>query len=199
MDIYVIQTDVRLKFFATDPQTNEPDLNVPLLSRHPMNNRAHAAVREQYVRSILETGNIIGVRGVPWVLQAHGSTGGTDSAYQLMSYATLTESVYESVRREPNNKFVLETIRGGLPGSTVFHPRTPPDVLRYLKDIHNAFHQGVASLDAPERCVLRFGPLVLNSERRRTQSMLQNAKRGVLVFSQGRILVPRDILAHSRD
>eukprot|EP00974_Lingulodinium_polyedra_P038143 3656486-Lingulodinium_polyedra.AAC.1 len=111
----------------------------PALSRHVLNNRSHDIVREQYVTNILTKGNVLGVRGAPWAVP---SSDGHESHYELLSYATLVESVYEAASREAQNPFVLETLKAGIPGATIFNARTPNDVLSYLKQLHNEFHKG---------------------------------------------------------
>lgn len=128
MDNYVVKTNVTLPLYKN---------GVKMLSRHPLNQRAHDVVKETYVASILAKGNVVGVRGAPWALP-----GPTEGEHLLLSYGTLAEAVYEAHAREPTNPFVLHALKLGLPGATVFHPRTPPDVLSYMKSLHNEFHAG---------------------------------------------------------
>lgn len=132
MDNYVIKTNFTLPLMTSD--------NTPAVSRHPLNQRSHAVVKEQYVQSILTKGNVVGVRGIPWAVPAK-----SEGEYFLLSYGTLAEALYEALARERGNAFVQHALKLGLPGATIFHPRTPSDVLSYLKCLHNEFHAGAAT------------------------------------------------------
>ena len=129
-EAYVIKYDQVLWYYKDGKRA---------MYRHPENKRNMKVVRESYVKSILVSGGMVGVRGVAWFLVS------PNGDILLMSAATLTESVYEAHSREPNNPFVLNTIKPGLRHAVEFHPRTPVDVLHYLKRIHNEFHKGAAT------------------------------------------------------
>ena len=97
-DWVISPVDVTLRLFD--------DNNEQVLSRHPVNKRDHQAVREQYVQNVLNEGVITGVRGQPWAIPTGKTSSGGVAHYSLISFATLTESIYEANRREPNNKYV---------------------------------------------------------------------------------------------
>ena len=130
-ELYATRRNAQLSFL--DPEGK------PALRRHALNNRSHNTVKEQYVANILAKGNVLGVRGAPWAVP---SSDGSESHYDLLSFATLAESVYEAACREGQNPFVVETLKAGIPGATIFNIRTPKDVLSYLKQLHNEFHKG---------------------------------------------------------
>ena len=131
IQVYALQQQATLRFFD--------DKGKRLLWRSVHNKRNHKQVKEEYVQNILDNGVYQGVRGTPWVIA------GTDCLFYHMSYATLAESVYEALERDPTNQNINITFRNGIPGAIVFTPRTPVDVLEYLKELHNNFHGGVAT------------------------------------------------------
>ena len=112
-----------------------------LMRRHPINNRSQQQVLRQYVASVKEVGNIPGVRGQPWGVL---SDGGDGRPYLMLTYGTLSAAVYIAASEDPQNPNVQMSIRNGIPGATLLHPRTPRDVLEWLRDWHNSFHSGSA-------------------------------------------------------
>ncbi|CAK0825346.1 unnamed protein product, partial [Prorocentrum cordatum] len=136
-DYVISQQDVTLRLI--DEQGEET------LTRHRVNKRDHQAVREQYVQNVLTQGVVVGVRGQPWAVPNDRVSPGGVQHHGLISCATLTESLYEARRRDPGNRFVVQTIRDGLPNAKIFHPRTPDDVLYYLRSLHNQFHRGAGT------------------------------------------------------
>jgi hypothetical protein len=60
----------------------------------------------------------------------------------LLSFGTLATAVYEAFKKDPENANVKRTILAGLPNAVVFHPRLPDDVIIFLRDLHNKFHEG---------------------------------------------------------
>jgi hypothetical protein len=82
------------------------------------------------------TGIIDGVRGVPWCVK------GKDGLFYLMSFATLSTAVYKAFEKDCLNQNVRRTIRAGLLNAVLFSERMPEDVCRFLRDLHNRFHDG---------------------------------------------------------
>eukprot|EP00959_Pyramimonas_sp_CCMP1952_P026137 548513-Pyramimonas_sp.AAC.1 len=136
-DYQVPATKPRLKFF--DENNNEA------LTRHRLNQRDHGAVREQYVRSIMHTGCIVGVRGQAWVIQKPSDT--DVEHFDMLSAATLTEALYEAVKRckKTRNQFVERSVESGVSNYMAFHMNTPDDVILYLKQLNNEFHRGAST------------------------------------------------------
>ena len=56
-DLYVLSKDVVVPFFTEAGERN--------IHKHVENDRKQLAVVEQYVRSIIDNGNVVGVRGAP--------------------------------------------------------------------------------------------------------------------------------------
>ena len=127
-EVYVIRKDVDLEYFDANKRR--------LLFRHHHNKRSHKVVAEQLVSDILQFGMYKGVRGVAWVIPEDKDT------YLLMSAATTTECVYEAYQREPINPYVQQSINVGLRHAVELHPKTPLDVLIYLKGLHNDIKPG---------------------------------------------------------
>ena len=107
--------------------------------RHEYNNRQQDAVLEKYITSICEDGHVPSVRGLPWAVCAAYSLSGP---FYLMSYATLTEAIYEAHALHPNNKNVIDSITDGLENVILLSSDVPKDVLQWIKKTHNAFHHG---------------------------------------------------------
>ena len=59
-----------------------------------------------------------------------------------MTYATLSEAIFEAFRKYPDDINCAESAAGGLGDCWIMAPGTPKDVLLYLKFSHNDFHQG---------------------------------------------------------
>ena len=91
------------------------------------------------MRSIIDKGNVVSMRGVPCLVCNIGSARGP---YGMMSYATLTEAIYEAHARAPPSPQVMSTSAIGLVGCVILNPRTPTDALRWLKECHHSFHSG---------------------------------------------------------
>ena len=64
------------------------------------------------------------------------------SATEALSFGTLATAVYKAYEKDPDNANVKRTIAAGLPNAVVFHPRLPKDVIIFLRDHHNKFHEG---------------------------------------------------------
>ena len=67
-DLYVLSKDVVAPFFTEAGERN--------FLRHVENGCRQQAVVEQYVRSIIDKGNVVGVRGAPWLVGNLGSASG---------------------------------------------------------------------------------------------------------------------------
>ena len=132
---WVVQANITLKFFGG------PKGDRKLLHRHPLNNREQAAVVESYVGGLLEHGVVQGVRGAAWAIQDEANP----EQYFLLSWGTLSDAMYVAVQRDPHNKQLKSSLATGIPACTVFHPRTPKDVVKHLITSHNDFHHGSAN------------------------------------------------------
>ena len=107
------------------------------LERHELNRRQVKAVENRFTKSVLQHGNVPGVRGAPWATGTWGSP-----PYKLITYGTLSRAVYRAVAADPDNKVVQLSVARGLVGADLYRPDTPPDVVRWLKRYHNEFHDG---------------------------------------------------------
>ncbi|CAL1154008.1 unnamed protein product [Cladocopium goreaui] len=96
--------------------------------RHPLNDRKHDSVKLRYKQGILQHGIMPSGPGQP---------------YLAVTYGTLSESFYEADYANPDNPQVVSTRLAGLK-CRLFDTRTPNDVIQYLKDVNNQFHQGAA-------------------------------------------------------
>lgn len=119
----------RVQFFDAKGNVN--------FKRHELNQRKHAVTRAKYCSSILASGIVEGVRGEPWVC----APSGPGAPFMCITFGTLTESFYDAYTLEPHNAFVVSTAAAGLQ-CRVFDERTPGDVIRYLRDLHNSYHAG---------------------------------------------------------
>jgi hypothetical protein len=101
-------------------------------------------VSRKYVRGILEQGLIPDVRSAPVVVvDSTKSVAGPFSAYKMVGFNTLSQSMYAAHRQAPHNDQVKASIAGGLRGAILLDPRTPIDAIKYYRDLHNKYHGGV--------------------------------------------------------
>ena len=131
--IYREEHNVTLKFF--DIRGNW------MLTAHPQANpRKQDQTIEDYVESIQEHGYVPGVRGAPWA-QRNAEPGGQ---YFMLSFDKLSQAIRIAYERDTSfsNDKVQTTIARGLPGTDIYRPDTPLDVLLFLVQYHNAFHGG---------------------------------------------------------
>ena len=91
-DAYRVEDQALLPYFDSEGR--------PLLRRHITNNRQQDQVKARYVAGVLKSGVIDGVRGNPWAVK------GVDGVFELISFATLAEAVYEAHRQAPDNEQV---------------------------------------------------------------------------------------------
>ncbi len=117
-----------------------------LLHRHPVNlNRGQDGTLQQYKSGVLKYGVLPHCRGCAIAVPRPTSNVDTQHEFQsywLVGHTTLTESVYMAVDEEPSNEQVVASIEQGLPDPLVLSPRTPKDVLLWIKDEHNRWHVG---------------------------------------------------------
>ena len=79
-----------------------------LLFRHAENKRPVDVTLEKQLRN---EGLVPGVRGLPWCTPRRPTnTGDRDMAYDLMSFATLTEALYQADQTWPNDAQIQATI-----------------------------------------------------------------------------------------
>ena len=129
-----VRDSVTLPFFGG------PTGQTKLLARHPLNNRDQRQVLEQYIDNVLENGLLASVRGQAWAVECQSD--GDHQSYHLLTFGTLTEAVYEAVTRAPDNPLVIASVKSGITNALVINKRTPKDVLEWLRDYHNEFHNG---------------------------------------------------------
>ena len=110
----------------------------PNIQRHPLNMRKQDSVLERYVASILEKGIVTGVRSEAWMIFSPNRT----FPALALSYGTLAEALYTAVERDPDNTFVVNAVRKGLPNVRMLNEQTPSNVLSFLKAYNNEFHGG---------------------------------------------------------
>ena len=60
----------------------------------------------------------------------------------MITWGTLSTAFYEAHVMAPDNENVVASLAEGLPNAAVYHSRTPADVIRFLRDYHNQFHNG---------------------------------------------------------
>ncbi len=117
-----------------------------LLHRHPVNkDRGQAATIDDYKRGVLRFGVQPHCRGCAIAVpRAVSNADGPSDAqpYFLVGHATLTEAVYAAHEEEPENPQVIASLSQGLPEPLVLSPRTPRDVLLWIKEEHNRWHRG---------------------------------------------------------
>jgi hypothetical protein len=95
-------------------------------------------VVEDYVTGLLSKGLLQGVRGACWAMIDPRDA----KKRWLITFGTLTHAIYIAHKRDPTNPFIIEALATGIRGCTEFHQRTPVDVVRFLRDVHNDFHKG---------------------------------------------------------
>eukprot|EP00969_Alexandrium_andersonii_P260489 11516635-Alexandrium_andersonii.AAC.1 len=80
------------------------------------------------------------VHGEPWAQEP--SDPNALFPYRLITFKTISESVYQARAFHSDNAYAQATIQAGLPKVTVFNRRMPDKVTPWLRDIHNSFHEG---------------------------------------------------------
>ena len=60
----------------------------------------------------------------------------------MITWGHLCLAIYRAHAEEPGNPQVICTVQGGVKDATVFNPKTPTDVVSWLKNLHNEFHGG---------------------------------------------------------
>ena len=60
----------------------------------------------------------------------------------MVGGGTISQSVYLSIRREPDNQFCKAIVASGLTPVIDLHAKTPRDQLIYFKNEGNAYHDG---------------------------------------------------------
>ena len=125
--------DQMLPFYSSD--------GAELLVDHPLNCRHQTLVVKEYCESVLKNGNVPGVRGAPWAVLSTGNT----PPYKLITYRTLSKAVYMAKKVAPENPLVIASIEAGLPNAVLFDCRIPEDVVIWLRDYHNGFHNGAST------------------------------------------------------
>eukprot|EP00959_Pyramimonas_sp_CCMP1952_P387427 8119238-Pyramimonas_sp.AAC.1 len=60
----------------------------------------------------------------------------------MVTYGALSRAVYKAAKKWPENRMVQVSLTRGLRNATLFDSRTPKDVIRWLRDWHNEFHNG---------------------------------------------------------
>ena len=135
-DYLMIPEDVRVHYYAEDGIT-EP------LSHHPLSARNMQVNRERLIDNIMKEGIFGGGAGQAWCIPAGPCIPGKRQAYLLLSHGTRAEAVYQCMKQEPINSRIVQTVEHGILAK-ILDPRTPPDVLKHLKELRNAFHKSRA-------------------------------------------------------
>ena len=157
-----------------------------LLFRHPINvNRGNAQTITTYKKGLVKYGLQPHCRGkaiaVPRPLSSGGASG-AGASFWLVGHATLTEALYCAAEEDKEtqkikgsaNPQLVASIRQGLPDPLVLSPRTPRDVLTWVKETHNEFHKG-ASQTILEHCEKAIdGQTAWHAELRRLQKQARD-------------------------
>ena len=104
----------------------------------PINSRRHAVVDNTYAQSILTRGVVEGVRGEPWMLFSENQS----MPLLAITWASLSRSFYFALETAPTNPFIVSSLRTGLRRVRRLHEKCPADVIEFLRDYHNQFHEG---------------------------------------------------------
>ena len=109
----------------------------PTMEKASCNQRANYAVKENYKKGILQKGLINGVRGDPWIIKSAVE----GKPHQCLTFGTLTSAIYELAAdpKHKTNRFLNQTLLGGLPNVVFLRSRIPPVVQAWLRDFHNQF------------------------------------------------------------
>ena len=91
-------------------------------------------------KSIEENGICVGVRGNPWIIHVSNVT----PPFKLLSWGHMVMGAYRAQKRQLaggwSNPYVASTISKGLDQAVVFSARTPKDVVKWIIDLGNMFH-----------------------------------------------------------
>ncbi|CAK0806410.1 unnamed protein product, partial [Prorocentrum cordatum] len=130
-DDYAARRNVTLQFSDDDgAQTIVP---------HPENVRKQEAFVNHYARLARDCGVIPGVRGEPRGIQSDTASG---MPALIVTCGTLSRAVYKAAKKWPENKMVQVSLARGLRNATLFDSRAPKDVIRWLREWRNEFHNG---------------------------------------------------------
>ncbi len=96
--------------------------------------------RRQHMGLIMKHGMLKDIRGSPstireTVSQSHSST--TEHRLHLICSDALIEAIYLAVETAPENLQVIQTKKLPIQNMTIFNPKTPIDVLHYVRDLAN--------------------------------------------------------------
>ena len=121
-----------------------PDTGARVALRHPLNQRPHSQVVEDYVGTIVKYGLFQEARSTAWgVTPTHGNVN-TKYDKWLMGAGTTTDAVCLAHQRHSHNANVIGTIKEGL-SFTEWNNKTPDSVLIFFKELHNSFHGGAST------------------------------------------------------
>lgn len=140
--------------------------------RHQLNSRNEVDTRRHYMGLITKHGMLKDIRGSPWAIretvsQSHSNT--TEHRLHLISSATLIEAIYLAVETAPENLQVIQTKKQPIQNITIFNPKTPTDVLHYVRDLANMLNGVGSNISFVER--LQMVPAIETKwaeERKRT-------------------------------
>ena len=112
-----------------------------LARRHPtVNPRNVGTAVKRFVQGILQSGVISLMRGVIMLVKDPDSD--HPDAYLVIGGATLLEAIKLAWQIAPTNAFVRQVMEEGIANCLVFEVKTPEDVLRWAKRVHNQYHVG---------------------------------------------------------
>ena len=109
-----------------------------VFTRHELNHRQQLSTRREYKELILKMGLMKDMRAgrpmaVPDPLDPE------TWQLNLIAAATLVEALYDAAEEDPSNAQVRASLQDGLTSAIVLHPKTPWDVVEYLRDSANRF------------------------------------------------------------
>ena len=119
----------------------------PNAIKHRLNSRGQDMVEEVYMQRILKDGMMQAARGRPKYTPSLVEGG----PVELITCGTTTSAVYRAKAKDPENPFVKATLAAGLVDCDEYDNQTPDDVLCWMRDVYNKFHQG-SRTSLIERC-----------------------------------------------
>eukprot|EP00959_Pyramimonas_sp_CCMP1952_P461621 9481884-Pyramimonas_sp.AAC.1 len=105
---------------------------------HARNTRRNQVQVKTYAAKVIQFGNVQGVRGAAIAVMSEGNK----PPWRMITYGTLTRSIYLAHEQAGEMDTVKETIQDGLTVEE-YREDTPDDIIAWLRDFYNKFHEGV--------------------------------------------------------
>ena len=138
VQVYHTKRRLDIPWFFKDEAGNEKQSIVV----HPLNKRRHRGVDLFYMKSFLKKGVVKYVSGTPILV----ASGDEKPPYLAITWGSRSRAFYSAVnhckKKDPSNAFINAALTTGLQDCVVLTWRTPKEVLQWLCDYHNAFHEG---------------------------------------------------------